>query len=253
MDAADFAVVAPDLTGASVTGVTGSGAVYTVTVSTGTGAGTMRLDLVGTPSIMDVANHNVAGPFAGQIYTVREPIFTDVSDTYWATDYINSLYNSGITAGCGGGSFCPEAAVTRSQMAIFIVRAVHGVDYVPPVATGVFGDVAIGSFGADYIEQLYADGITAGCGGGNFCPDQEVSRSQMAIFLVRATHASGFVPPVATGLFNDVPVGSFAADYIEQLSIDGVTAGCGDGNFCPNVIVSRAQMAVFITKAFNLP
>ncbi len=253
VDAADFAVVAPDLTGASVTGVTGSGAVYTVTVSTGTGAGTMRLDLVGTPSIMDVANHNVAGPFAGQIYTVREPIFTDVSDTYWATDYINSLYNSGITAGCGGGSFCPEAAVTRSQMAIFIVRAVHGVDYVPPVATGVFGDVAIGSFGADYIEQLYADGITAGCGGGNFCPDQEVSRSQMAIFLVRATHASGFVPPVATGLFNDVPVGSFAADYIEQLSIDGVTAGCGDGNFCPNVIVSRAQMAVFITKAFNLP
>ena len=138
-------------------------------------------------------------------------------------------------------------------MAIFLVRAKHGIAFVPPVATGVFADVPVGSFGADYIEQLAADGITGGCGGGNFCPNQIVSRSQMAIFLVRAKHGAAFVPPTAIGIFTDVPVGSFGADYIEQMVADGVTSGCTANTFCPSNSVSRAQMAVFMVKAFNLP
>ncbi len=183
-------------------------------------------------------------------------IFGDVPFTYWANGYVERLYKSGITGGCSASplNYCPGNPVTRAQMAIFLLRGMHGSGYTPPPATGTkFNDVPLGAFGAAWIEQLAAEGITSGCGNGNYCPTQTVSRAQMAIFLVRAKHGSGFVPPAATGVFPDVPVSSFGANYIEQLVADGITSGCGGGNFCPNTMVKRDSMAVFLVKAFNLP
>jgi hypothetical protein len=150
--------------------------------------------------------------------------------------------------------YCPEATVSRAQMAIFILRGEHGSAYIPPAATGaMFGDVSTSTFGAAWIEQFSKEGITAGCGGGLYCPDINVTRAQMAIFLLKGEHGSAYVPPVATGKFPDVPVGSFAADWIEQLSAEGITSGCGNGLYCPNTDVTRAQMAVFLVKTFSLP
>ncbi|HMV96389.1 MAG TPA: S-layer homology domain-containing protein, partial [Anaerolineales bacterium] len=83
--------------------------------------------------------------------------------------------------------YCPDATITRAQMAIFLLRGEHGSAYTPPVGTGaVFGDVPAGSFAVDWIEQLAAEGITSGCGGGNYCPNANVTRAEMAVFLVRA-------------------------------------------------------------------
>ncbi len=184
-------------------------------------------------------------------------IFTDVPSTYWAWEYIERLYNAGITSGCSASPmmYCPEATVTRAQMAIFILRGVHGSSYIPPAATGtVFADVPLGSFAADWIEQLASEGVTAGCGGGNYCPDATITRAQMAIFLLRGEHGSSYVPPAATGMvFGDVPLGSFADAWIEQLAAEGVTSGCGGGNYCPDANVTRAEMAVFLVRAFSLP
>jgi hypothetical protein len=182
--------------------------------------------------------------------------FTDVPHTYWAVTYIERLYNAGITGGCTTVplNYCPTNSVTRAQMAIFLLRGMHGSAYVPPAATGTkFTDVPLGTFGAAWIEQLANEGITSGCGGTNYCPTQTVSRAQMAIFLVRAKHGISFVPPTATGIFPDVPVGSFGANYIEQLVADAITTGCGGGNYCPNTMVKRDSMAVFLVKAFALP
>ena len=187
---------------------------------------------------------------------VSSTTFTDVPDTYWAYDFIERLYNAGITSGCSTSPmmYCPTASVSRAQMAIFILRGMHGSAYVPPAATGiVFSDVSTSTFGAAWIEQFAAEGITSGCGGGRFCPDDLVTRAQMAIFLLKGEHGSSYVPPVATGMFSDVPVGSFAADWIEQLANEGVTSGCGGGNYCPNSYVLRDQMAVFLVRAFSLP
>jgi hypothetical protein len=77
--------------------------------------------------------------------------------------------------------------------------------------------------------------------------------AQMAIFLVRVKHGIAFVPPTATGIFPDVPVGSFGANYIEQLVADAITSGCGGGLYCPNTMVKRDSMAVFLVKTFGLP
>jgi hypothetical protein len=70
-------------------------------------------------------------------------------------------------------------------MAVFLLKAEHGPDYVPPGCLNAFPDVACPSTFADWIEQLAAEGITGGCGGGNFCPGSSSTRGQMAVFLAK--------------------------------------------------------------------
>jgi hypothetical protein len=180
--------------------------------------------------------------------------FADVSPMHWAFQFIEAAARNGVTGGCGGGNYCPDDLVTRAQMAVFLERGMRGSDYVPPPASGnVFLDVAATDFGANFIEQLFADGVTGGCGGGNYCPNSNVTRAQMAVFLLRAKYGALYDPPPATGVFLDVPMGSFADKWIEQLALEGITGGCGGGNYCPNEPVARDQMAVFLVRAFSLP
>jgi hypothetical protein len=180
--------------------------------------------------------------------------FSDVDTAHWARPFVASLAFAGVTSGCGNGMYCPDDLVTRAQMATFLERGMRGGDYAPPPATGiVFSDVGAKDFSASYIEQLYRDGITGGCGGSNYCPSASVTRAQMAVFLLRAKHGGSFVPPPASGGFADVGTSHWAAAWIEQLASEGITSGCGGNNYCPEEPVTRAQMAVFLVKAFDLP
>jgi hypothetical protein len=91
-----------------------------------------------------------------------------------------------ITSGCGNGNFCPDATVTRAQMAVFLLRAKYGPSYMPPPASGLFADVPADYWAAAWVEGLAAEGITSGCSAGNFCPESPVTRAQMAVFLDRS-------------------------------------------------------------------
>ena len=138
-------------------------------------------------------------------------------------------------------------------MAVFLERGMNGGGYSPPAAVGnVFLDVDAGDFAANFIEQLYADGITAGCGNNNYCPNDAVSRAQMAVFLLRAKYGPGYSPPAAAGVFNDADLSYWAVHWIEALAAEGITSGCGNGNYCPEDAVTRAQMAVFLVRTFGL-
>ena len=179
--------------------------------------------------------------------------FNDARPGYWAFTFIEKLGGSGITAGCGNGNYCPSDSVTRAQMAVFLERGMRGNGYSPPAATGnVFLDVGAGDFAASFIEQLASDGITAGCGNNNYCPNVDVTRAQMAVFLLRAKYGADYSPPPATGVFNDVPLNYWAVHWIEQLAAEGITAGCGGGDYCPEAQVTRDQMAVFLVRTFGL-
>jgi glucose/arabinose dehydrogenase len=221
--------------------------------------------LIDTPFHISTFGEDEAGELylasygEGRIYRVTASTFADVPMSYPFWEYITAIYNAGITGGCTSIplNYCPNNNVTRSQMAIFLLRGKHGSSYTPPAPAGdVFGDVPVNAFAAAWIEQLAVEGITGGCGDGNYCPNNFVTRSQMAIFLLRAKYGSDYIPP-AVGeegtSFNDVPADAFAAAWIKQLAAEGITGGCGGGNYCPDNPVTRFQMAIFLVRTFNLP
>jgi hypothetical protein len=178
--------------------------------------------------------------------------FADVppADPFYA--YIQKLVRHGITAGVGGGAYGSTSPTLRQQMAVFLMKAIHGICYVPPSCSGVFTDVPCPSSFADWIEAFAAEGITGGCGGGLYCPNNPVRRDQMAVFLLKAKYGSIYLPPDCTGVFEDVPCPSTFAAWIEQLAAEGVTGGCGTDVYCPQTATTRGQMAVFIVKTFDL-
>ncbi|MBK8821789.1 MAG: SBBP repeat-containing protein [Anaerolineales bacterium] len=267
VDLTDFTLTTSGVSGATVSGLSGSGSIYTVTVSNISGAGTLSLNLIDNDSILDGEFNPLGGSGigngtfnSGEMYMIiKASAFADVPESYWANSYIERLYNASVTGGCSTVplNYCPDSVVTRAQMAVFLLKGVHGSNYVPPAVNGNTGftDVSADYWAAAWIKQLAAEGITSGCGNGNYCPDSTVTRAQMAIFLMKAKNGSSYVPPavgVSTG-FADVAIDYWAAAFIKQLVVDGITSGCGNGNYCPGDSVTRAQMAVFLVKAFNLP
>ncbi len=183
--------------------------------------------------------------------------FLDVPLDHFAYSYIQAVFDAGVTGGCGTRIYCPDAAATRAQMAVFLLKASEGSAYVPPPCTGAFfADVpCTGGIFDPWIEDLAGRGITSGCGGGNYCPGNAVTRAQMSVFLLKTSQGALYAPPDCTGaVFSDVPCSGGPFDsWIEDLAGRGITGGCGGGNYCPANPVTRAQMAVFLTKTFGLP
>jgi hypothetical protein len=178
--------------------------------------------------------------------------FADVPEASPFHDDIITIATAGITGGCGGGNYCPTLPVRRDQMAAFLLKAEHGSAYTPPACTGVFADVPCPGPFTDWVEQLAAEGVSGGCGGGNYCPSQSVTRAQMAIFLLKTSEGESYAPPPAVGIFGDVPVASFGADFIEDLYNKGITGGCQISPllYCPGSAVLRQQMATFLVRTF---
>jgi hypothetical protein len=116
-------------------------------------------------------------------------MFTDVPAGQPFAPWIEELAREAITGGCSSNppQYCPEAGVTRGEAAVLLLRAKHGAGYQPPDATGTFVDVPVGHPLAGWIEQLAREGITGGCATSpaRYCPDDPVTRGQMAVFLVR--------------------------------------------------------------------
>jgi hypothetical protein len=231
--------------------ITGGG---TITSGQGTSSITYDAGPGGTRMTLSVSETAASSCAAGTKRVLVD--FLDVPATHPFHSFITKLALNGVTGGCGGGNYCPNNPVLRSQMAIFLLRGEHGESYVPPAEQGIFADVPPGSFAANFIEQLYNEGITGGCATNplRYCPGNSVLRSQMAIFLLRAEHGSAYAPPAATGIFQDVPPGSFGANFIERLYGEGVTGGCSASplRYCPNDTTTRGAMAVFLTRTFRL-
>ena len=174
--------------------------------------------------------------------------FSDVGDGVHGPA-IRSLEAEGIFGGteCGEGLFCAGDRIRRWVIAVWMVRVLDGAE---PVGSGVsrFADVDAGAWWAPFVERLGELGVTAGCATGplRFCPDEAVTRGQMATFLVRAFGLEGGEPAG----FVDTD-GSTHAGSIDALAAAGVTAGCATDplRFCPAASVTRGQMATFLVRA----
>jgi hypothetical protein len=243
---------------ASVPGAAGDAYAWTVTGGAITsGQGTTEITFssgaAGTLMTVQVLETNPAGCSANAIETAQVD-FDDVSENDPFYSSVCTIGRDGITAGCGGGDYCRDAAALRKQMAVFVLKSKEGSAYVPAPATGIFADVPASDPFAPWIEDLYRRGVVAGCGAGpTYCPNQPVLRQQMAVYLLKTLLGSDYVPPACAGVFLDVPCSNPFAPWIEDLYNRSIAAGCGAGNYCPTSATTRGQMAVFLVKTFTMP
>lgn len=246
------------ITGCAARNLVGSGNTRTATC---TASGLSS----GTHSIVahydgDATNATSTSAMLLKLVEAPSPTFADVPAEYWAYSAIEAVAYNSMSLGCASNPrrFCPDDFLARDEMAVFLERATRGIGY-PFAPNGVlFADVPITHWAVGPIEQLYTDGITRGCGVSplRFCPENNVTRAEVAILLLRARFGPGYDPGSATGLvFADVPSAHWAAAWIEDFAAMGYTLGCRvtPHDFCPDDVVTRASMAVFLQRVFNLP
>ena len=188
---------------------------------------------------------------------LAEPQFVDVDPSSVHANNIQTLLAAGITTGCGTDPpmYCPDRAVTRAQMASFVVRALK-MHTASPRKTERIIDVDPSSVHANNIDVLFAAGITTGCGTDPpmYCPDRAVTRAQMASFLVRAVDLPAEAFSRRAPKIMDLDSSSVHATNIKALFAARITTGCHTDPlmYCPDRPVTRAQMASFLVRAFDL-
>lgn len=167
---------------------------------------------------------------------------------------IEAIAARGITKGCNppaNDRFCPDDAVTRGEMAVFLVRAFN---HLALNARNDFFSDDEGAFYEHAANQIRTARVTRGCnppGNDRYCGDDSVTRGQMAAFLSRALELTD---DGGGDHFDDDDNSTFESD-IDRLREAGITSGCNppeNDEFCPNDAVTRGQMAAFIARALGL-
>jgi hypothetical protein len=191
-------------------------------------------------------------------YLLAAPVLTEAGDPgSWQGRFrddddsvhqanIEILFAEGITKGCNpptNDMYCPSDALTRGQVTAFLRRHLElvavGADYYSDDATSVF---------EEDINALTAAGIAFGCTQTAFCPNVDLTRAEMAEFLVRTF---GYEDPEGGDYFGD-DEGNVYEDAINVLYANGITVGCTPTEYCPDESLTRGQMATFLARALGL-
>lgn len=197
-----------------------SGGAVSVAYATADGTATAGTDYVATAGTLNWADGDT------EVKTISVPIMHDNVSEAAKTFSVALSSPTGIALGA-------PSSVT--------VSVYENVPAVPFVDTS-------GNWAASYINSIYGAGITTGCGGGNYCPAQSVTRGQMAALIIRAKEGEP-ASSCATSPFSDVPISDGFCKYVKRMLDLNITTGCGSGNYCPSLNVTRDQMAAFIIRA----
>jgi HEAT repeat protein len=188
------------------------------------------------------------------------PSFTDVPASHWAFNAIETLYKQGYVAGCSVDPrmYCPDQNMTRAESAVFIERGNRGADYLPPQPVDpIFSDVSLDEWYAKWATGLWKDGFTAGCGINPlvYCPLQENTMAEGAVFFLRMLNGPDFEPPEATGIFQDAPPTSWFSPWVEAAYQAGIYLPCQtepDLYACPEEPLTRAMGAYMMAQVKDL-
>ena len=181
----------------------------------------------------------------------QQDVFSDVTEGVHKPA-INILGEMGLFEGtlCGEGMFCPGEPIKRSDMAVWLIRAL-GDEELPAAGTTRFADVDADQWWAPYVERLAELEITVGCSQEplRYCPDTSVSRGQMASILVRTFD----LEPAEPAGFVDTEGSVHEAD-IDALAASGITRGCKRDplQYCTSDPSRRSHMATFLARALGL-
>ena len=180
--------------------------------------------------------------------------FWDVGSRHWAVTQIEQCYGEGIVGGYSDHSYRPTDTVTRDQMAVYIARALAGGEEAVPEGppTPTFSDIPTDHWAYRHVEYAVSQSVVGGYEDGTYRPTLTVTRDAMAVFVARglaggdAGVPSG--PPTAT--FSDVATDHWAYRHVEYCVGANVVSGYPDGTYRPGDAVDRAQMAVYVKRAF---
>jgi hypothetical protein len=192
---------------------------------------------------------------------VEGPAFSDLPADFWAGKAIEACAKAGIATGFPDGSYHPELAVSRDQVAVYIARAVAGGDDLVRAGPGEpsFVDVPASHWAYRYVEYAKAMGIVGGFPDGRYRPSDEVNRADMAAFIARSVvlptgddGLQSYQPPDQP-TFPDVPADHWAYRYVEFVARQGIAGGYQDGTYRPAKACTRGETAVYLARAFSLP
>ena len=182
--------------------------------------------------------------------------FTDVSPGEPNFDYISLLYSMGIDAGCEMSPlrYCPSAPLTRGQLARWIAAALDRAAGAAPAnaAAPYFRDVPEDSPYYSAVQRMREWGISAGCSADRFCPDQPVTRVELAASLIAAwMQAQGISRFTYTGTpyFADVPPGHPFFSFVQKAMDLEFGSGCSATEYCPSATVTRAEAAAMLLRS----
>jgi hypothetical protein len=198
------------------------------------------------------------------------PYFTDVTSAL--ANEANLLYADGVSAGCGGGQYCPYNILTRDQMAVLIISSIYTAINGPGQGgnfsysqTPYFSDVPTTYWAFKFIQKMYELGITAGCGNGDYCPTSNTLNYQMAVFSTSARlcvlygvangcggHSLTGLYPTTPQYYQDVPSGSTGFAQIQYLTSLGVITPTNCTPSCyyfdPNSAITRGVSTPYLTR-----
>ncbi|HKF44810.1 MAG TPA: S-layer homology domain-containing protein, partial [Thermoanaerobaculia bacterium] len=212
--------------------------------------------------------------------------FSDVPKSHVFYSFVEKLLHFGVTGGCSLTAYCPDSDVFRLQMAVFISRAQAGGDAKIPVSGSAqgnpyncvagglsqFTDIAPDSPFCRHVHYIFGTGVTTGCVSTpprQYCPSDNVTRGQMALFIGRAVAGSDAAVPVTYGpdpvtgrsyscnpaspnlFFTDITTSDVFCRHTHYLWAKNVISGFADGSFGPGLLVTRGAMAKFISNGFG--
>jgi hypothetical protein len=181
------------------------------------------------------------------------PYFTDVPASAFGFAWIQKLFELGITSGCGGGNYCPDAPVLRDQMGVFVIRSRFGASALfdwPP--TPYFTDVPANYWAFRWIQRMKLDAITAGCNTTQYCPANPVDRGDMAVFLMRG--AFNQLLPAGTPLISQINPAIIPQGQTTLVTVTGANTHFASGQTVLNPIagVTVGALTVGSPESFTV-
>ena len=171
---------------------------------------------------------------------------------------IGMLIANSIDSGCSPSLFCPDQIATRADIAPLVIRTLFG-DNFSYTQTPYFTDVPVNHPQFRFIQKMRDLNITIGCSATAFCPQDPVTRGQMAAFLIRAKVGGAGAPITGGSIESAYPVSPFFVDvptshpffpFVQKIKQLGVTYGCTEAQYCADGLTRRGEAAAFVTRSF---
>ncbi|CAM4350602.1 S-layer homology domain-containing protein [Paenibacillus phoenicis] len=182
--------------------------------------------------------------------------FTDLNG-HWAADEVGMLASKTVIQGTSDTEFSPNAPITRAQFTAMLVRAL-GLTRQQPNPSGGFTDVNPGAWYASAVSTALEHGLIEGFAGGEFRPNEQITRQQMSVLLVRALKLAGAEVPLGNpsstlaGFEDRSQIGAWAKEAAAIAVESGLMKGRGDGDFAPEASSTRAEAATVLARMLRM-